>query len=201
MKNLLLLLLSLPCYANLTVITGPMYSGKTKELIRIVELYRIIGHRVLVAKYSQSHGDAEFLKSRGTPVTIPAIPIKTASELQDVYDGHEVLAIDEVQFFHPAMALFLDNLRSQGKNVVVSGLDTDFKKEPFGECMPELLRLADTVKHFKAICNVCHRHNATLSQRLRDGKPVSRNDDLVAFEGMGNVTYEPRCADCHILLD
>jgi thymidine kinase len=185
---------------SLTVITGPMYSGKTEELIKRINCYTLQDRNVLVCKHCFDNRVADCISSKGMVKTLPAFPIVCAFQLLDVVDDAQIVAIDEVQFFTKELITVIHRLMSRGTKVIVSGLDTDFKRDPFGECMPSLLSIADKVVKFKAVCSVCRRHNARLTQRLVSGAPASAEDELIIIDnGQRPVTYEPRCRDCHVL--
>jgi thymidine kinase len=85
----------------------------------------------------------------------------------------------------------VERLAELGKQVVVTGLDRDFRGVPFGT-MPRLMALADQVTKLTAICMVCGEP-ATRTQRLIDGAPAPANSPLILIGGMGDETYEARC--------
>jgi thymidine kinase len=118
----------------------------------------------------------------------------------DVAHDCEVVAIDEAQFFKWELVPVIQRLMLLGKRVMVSGLDMDFKKEPFGQCMPYLMCIAHEVVKRKAVCQVCKQYNATYTQRLINGVPASAQDNLVIVDDCNSkVTYEPRCGNCHVM--
>ncbi len=181
----------------LEVITGPMFSGKTEELIRRLRRARIARQPVQVFKplldnrYDRkqvaSHAGARF----------EAIPIARPEEVfRHLKPETRVVAIDEAQFFDETIVDVVRELTDRGLRVIVSGLDMDFRGEPFGP-MPLLLALADEVTKLHAICMVCGGP-ATRSQRLIDGRPA-RYDDPVVLVGAQEL-YEPRCRAHHRVL-
>lgn len=185
---------------SLKVITGPMYSGKSEKLMRIIKRLRLQGKNVLVCKHSFDNRAEDSICSKGLTKTIPAIPIYHVLQILDIIADYDVVALDEVQFFDESLISVINRLNRQGIDVIACGLDTDFKREPFVGCMPKLLCLADKVKKLKAICSVCGCNKATLTQRLVNGAPASSHDELVIIDnGQRPVTYEPRCRNCHIL--
>ncbi len=110
-----------------------------------------------------------------------------------------IVAIDEVNFFveeQEEFIVLIQSLVENGKKVIVSGLDLNFRAEPFSP-MPELLAFADTVTKLTAICSQCGNDVFCITQRLIDGKPAHYNDPLII---VGATQYEPRCRKCHIIL-
>jgi len=116
-----------------------------------------------------------------------------ASILELVEPDTDVVAIDEVQFFGWEITHVCSQLAEQGIRVIVAGLDTDFRGEPFGP-MPVMMAQAEKVDKLRAICVVCG-HEASRTQRLIDGQPAAY-DDPVILVGASEV-YEARCRHCH----
>lgn len=177
------------------LICGSMFSGKTEELLRRVRRSEIARRRIQLFKpqidnrYGRDLLASHNGMSRGDVVILE----DTASLLTRVKRGTEVVAIDEVQFFNPAVAGICQELADQGKQVIAAGLDQDFRGEPFGP-IPLLMALAERVDKLHAICVQCGSP-ATRTQRLIDGKPA-RYDEPIILVG-GSESYEARCRDCH----
>lgn len=192
---------------RLVVICGAMWSGKTEELMSLINVAKVALLKILVFKHIYDRRSEDMLNSRGRPTEeIKATPINDPADILKavLLNKPALVAIDEIQFFpKQPMADVVKNLLKQGIQVLVSGLDMDFKGEPFGECMPYLLSIADEVVKRKAVCKVCHEWNATLTQRLVDGKPARKSDPLVLVDDgrVHDVIYEPRCRKCHELPD
>jgi thymidine kinase len=185
---------------SLTVICGPMFSGKSRELIRTVHIAQIAGQAIALFKagidvrYSHSDvasHDGLTMKARAVDNAREIIPL-----IQRESTMPSVLAIDEGQFFDSGLLAVCIWLRDQGIRVVVAGLDRNFRGEPFGP-MPELLAIADEVIKLRAVCMRCKdpRVTATLPQRLIDGKPAPYDSPEILVGGLD--TYEARCLDCH----
>ena len=124
---------------------------------------------------------------------------KNPVEILDlVKPEHKIVAIDEGQFFSEAIIFVIEKLLKQGKNVLVAGLELDFKAEPFGS-MPEILCLADEVYKQPAVCQYpgCGLP-ATRIQRMIDGKPSHYTSPLIIIEGtQKNVDYFSHCIKHH----
>lgn len=179
------------------VITGPMYSGKTEAFLRLVRRYDIRGQKQLIFRPQLDNRTKEITSRSG--VSFPAIPINHSSSILDEIDSHllkiEAVAVDEAQFLDDELADVVEWLANSGRRVLVSGLDRDFLRRPFGP-MERLLTYADQVDKLSAVCFTC-KGEATLTQRLIDGRPASPSDPLILVGGMGDDTYEARCREHH----
>ena len=173
--------------AGLEVICGPMFSGKSEELIRRLRRARIARQRVQVFKpaiddrYSidriVSHSEA----------SLEAIVARTSEDVMKRLDDRvEVVGIDEVQFFDRGIIDVCERLANLGKRVIVAGLDLDYRGVPF-EPVPQLMAVADYVTKTLAVC-------------MRCGAAASRTQRLVASESRIVVgamdSYEARCRRC-----
>lgn len=176
------------------VITGSMFCGKTDELIRRLRRATIARQNVQVFKpvidnrYSVekviSHAGSDF----------EAVPIEKAEEiLARINPETTVVGIDEAQFFDQAVIWIVQRLADRGVRVIVAGLDTDFRGEPFGP-MPILMSQAERVDKLHAICMVCGE-SASRTQRLVNGKPAHYHDPIVIV-GAAEL-YEARCREHH----
>jgi len=179
---------------SIEVITGSMFCGKTDELIRRLRRASIARQKVQVFKPAidsrytiekvTSHAGSEY----------NAKPIQSARELRDWLDeATTVVGIDEAQFFDQEIIQICQELADRGLRVIIAGLDTDFRGEPFG-AMPVLMAKAEVVDKLHAICMVCGEP-ACRTQRLVDGSPA-RYSDPVVIVGASEL-YEARCRQHH----
>lgn len=176
------------------VITGSMFSGKTDELIRRLRRAKIARQQVQVFKpqLDTRYGNEKVASHAGTE--FEATAIKEASEIHDLLDKDTtVVAVDEAQFFADELRAVLRGLADKGLRVIVAGLDTDFRAEPFGS-MPMLMAEAEKVDKLHAICMVCGEP-ASRTQRLIDGNPAHYNDPIVVVGA--SELYEARCRQHH----
>jgi thymidine kinase len=120
-----------------------------------------------------------------------AVTVETSAEIEGLVGDADIVAVEEGQFFDEALPDVVERLADSGKQVVVTGLDRDFRGIPFGP-MPRLMALADQVTKLTAICVVCGEP-ATRTQRLIDGAPAPAESPLIVIGGMGDETYEARC--------
>jgi thymidine kinase len=180
---------------SIEVVSGVMFSGKSEELIRRVRRAMIARKKVQVFK---SHLDDRytglFTVSSHDGRTVDAIPIDSSAQIaRELNALADVVAIDEAQFLDIGVIPLVTSLAAQGYRVILAGIDTDFRGEPFGP-MPQLMALADVVDKLHAICVICGG-SATRTQRLIGGKPA-RYDSPTIMVG-GEESYEARCRHCH----
>ncbi len=179
---------------RLEVIAGPMFSGKTEELIRRLRRAVIAKQKVQVFKPALDNRYAETAVASHAGGVFEAIPLKEIGELESHLKADTtVVGIDEAQFFSEEITAIVQRLADRGVRVIVAGLDMDFRGEPFGP-MPALLAQADQVDKLQAICVVCG-FPASRSQRLINGKPA-RYDDPIVIVGASEM-YEARCRAHH----
>ena len=179
---------------QLEIVCGSMFSGKTEELIRRVRRAQIARQKVQVFKpaLDDRYGVENVTSHNG--VNVEAVSVASASEIPNLVElSTHVVAIDEAQFFGQEVCDVCDSLTERGLRVIVAGLDTDFRGEPFGP-MPQLLAKAEKVDKLRAICVVCGQE-ASRTQRLINDHPADY-DDPVILVGAQEV-YEARCRTCH----
>jgi thymidine kinase len=173
------------------VICGCMFCGKTDEMLRLLRRFSIAGRRVLLVKPRlDTRTDADRVFSR-SGAQHEAVTVDDSSQIEGVAGEADIVAIEEGQFFDERLPDVVERLASAGKQVIVTGLDRDFRGIPFG-AMPRLMALADQVTKLTAICVLCGEP-ATRTQRLIGGQPASADSPLIVIGGLGDETYEARC--------
>lgn len=187
---------------SLEVVTGPMFSRKTEELIWRLEQVRLGGGEVLLFKpaiddrYAQeavvTHDGREFKAHLLQPGLESLEALREAAGVEDLHHS-SVVAFDEGNFFSGRLPELCEELVNMGKRVIVAGLDLTYAGKPF-EPMPELMARADNVEKRHAICTMCGG-TATRTQRLIDSKPAPLDDPVVRIGG--TEAYAPRCRDCY----
>ena len=179
---------------SVEVICGSMFSGKTEEMIRRLRRAVIAKQKVIVFKPGI---DTRYNASKVTShagLDFEAIPLENSMDLlKSISDEITVVGIDEAQFFDETIVSVIEKLANSGIRVIVTGLDMDFRGEPFG-CMPELLARADKIDKLQAICMKCGGP-ANRTQRLVNGKPAHHNDPIVIVGA--SEMYEARCRAHH----
>jgi thymidine kinase len=174
---------------RIEVITGPMFSGKSTELLRRLDLAQIARKRTAAFKHA-----ADVRYSEDTIATHAdrrgwALAVSSALEIRESWlaKGAAVVGIDEAQFFDEEIVPVAEHLAARGKRVIVAGLNQDSFGAPFGP-MPALLARADEVFLARAVCMLCGE-DATKTFR-KPGKALAQV--LVGTE----EEYEARCRAC-----
>jgi len=168
------------------VICGSMFSGKTEELIRRMRRARIARQRVEIFKpaIDQRFSESEVVSHDES--AIPSTPVSSPSQIILLAADADVVGVDEAQFFDESIVEVCSRLASDGKRVIVAGLDQDYRGQPF-EPIPQLMAVAEYVTKLHAVCVVC-------------GAPANHSQRLVSGSGRlllgAKETYEPRCRRC-----
>ncbi|MEZ0327515.1 MAG: thymidine kinase [Fimbriimonas sp.] len=179
---------------KIIVITGSMFAGKSEELIRLARRSLYARKRVQVFKPVLDDRYDQTMVVTHMGVKHEALPVANVAELEKRIDKEtDVILIEEAQFFDESIVQLAENLADEGKEIVLAGLDQDFRRQPFGP-MPRLLAIADEVVKLRAICMKCGAP-ASHTYRMIDGKPASWNDPIVLIGA--TESYEARCRRCY----
>jgi len=183
---------------TLEVIMGPMFSGKTSELIRLVErevyakrkgaIFKIAFDKRYSAKQVVTHNG---LRYDAYSVASSSDGLHKIEELTNS-KGLDAIGVDEVNFFPLELVGVLDRL-ADARKVIACGLNLNFRAEPFPTTM-QLAARADRVRYLSAVCVVCGQE-ATRTQRLIGGKPAPKESPTIVVGG--KEMYEPRCRTCY----
>lgn len=177
---------------HIDLILGPMFGGKTSELINQIVRYRLAKKRTILLKYcgDTRYGDSTTVMSHaGSSIDCKTFqnPFNHTDELIKDYD---VIGIDEGQFFHNISEL-ADLLCKAGKIVIIAGLIADFQRNMFPE-MIKLMGFATNISFYKAVCMQCGELDAVVSHRKTDGHEV--------VEIGGADKYEAICMNCYYVV-
>ena len=169
------------------VICGPMFSGKSEELIRRLRRAEIARQRVQIFKPLLDHRYSNSHIVSHNDTHIHSETVSSAADVENRLDLRtEVIGIDEAQFLGEAIIALVVRLADMGKRIIIAGLDTDYLGRPFHP-MPELLAVADEITKALAICMQCG-NPAKHTQRL------IASEDLIVVGAAG--MYEARCRRC-----
>lgn len=183
------------------VICGPMFAGKSEELLRRVNRFQYADIDYILFKPKTDTRTKESAKSRDGR-KFKAVEVKDSQELWDYVMSHkdkqiDAIAIDEAQFFDKELGKVCNQLANKGYVVYVAGLDLDFRGIPF-ESVTNALAYADVVTKLTAICPICGAE-ANRTQRLINGEPASIKNPIIK---VGNSeSYEARCRQHHKIKD
>jgi thymidine kinase len=175
---------------RIEVITGPMFSGKSEELIRRLKRAQIARLRVSCFKPDLDVRYHSTAIASHSAQTLEALTVANVDELKAVLlpmvEFVDVIGVDEAQFFDSSLIRLSMELMHLGKRVILAGLDTTFAGEPFAP-LPELMAIADEVTKLSAVCMRCGAP-AVHTQRLGSSQSLV----LVGAAGV----YEARCRAC-----
>ncbi len=180
---------------DLKVFYGPMFAGKTSRMIEEVKKYDSFS--AVKPNLDDRYSEIDIVSHNGLKIPANSVPVDEVYDLVKGFDYDElsVVGFDEAQFFEEEVCDAVDYVLEKGVDVVVAGLDTDFRKEPFGS-MPELKEMSDYFEKLYAECEVCG-DDAGYTQRILDGEPAAYDDPVVVIGA--EESYEPRCDDHHII--
>jgi len=177
---------------KLNIVFGPMYSGKSTELLRIHNKYKI-KKKILVInhKLDERYGDNSVYthnKEKINSLSLLELKEYNTSFHQDFKEKIDVILIDEAQFFNDLYDFCKNIVDTTDKIVYIFGLSGDYKREKFGQVL-DLIPLADNITHLKAICNNCNEdREAPFTLR------ITKKNDQFLVGGLGE--YSAVCREC-----
>ena len=178
--------------ARLQVVAGPMFAGKSEELLRRVRRARIAGLSVEVVSHALDERRGAGQVSSHSGLSVESHPVADVDALVSHVGGRglDIVAIDEAQFFGPDLVPAVDRLVADGITVVVAGLCVTYDGRPF-EPLPSLMAMAEDVLKLTAVCAVCGA-DAAFHQRVAAGEVGDPN--LPTREQVGGIeSYQARC--------
>ena len=189
--------MSVPPPGRIEVITGPMFSGKSEELIRRLKRARIARQRVTCYKPDIDLRYHRTAIASHSAQTHEACPVTSVARLHDdlfsQLDSIDVIGIDEAQFFDSTLQDLAMELVHRGKRVLIAGLDTTYAGEPFGP-IPTLMAIADEVTKLSAVCMVCG-NPAIHTQRLGSSQELVVVGAIDLYEARCRLHFQPFLAD------
>ena len=154
---------------QIQLILGPMFSGKSTELIRRLKRYQVAQYKVMMVKYAKDQRYDETGIATHCGQVVPAVAAEHLEELEHRATDYEVIGIDEGQFF-PDIVAWCEVMANRGKIVLVAALDGTFQRRPFPEMMA-LVPLAEAVTKLQAVCMLCFQE-AAFSKRTTSESSV-----------------------------
>jgi thymidine kinase len=172
---------------ELHLIIGCMYSGKSTELLRIINNYRILEEPVLAISHSMDtrYGSNGIISHDNK--SYPCTHVRLLNDIPDI-SHHKIIIIEEAQFFTD-LIVFVKNALEHNKIIYVAGLDGDYKQKEFGDIL-KLIPLCDSIKKLSALCMIC-----------KDGTPANYTKRIIENNSqtlVGSIdTYIPTCRKHH----
>eukprot|EP00118_Oscarella_pearsei_P026207 m.309607 g.309607 ORF g.309607 m.309607 type:complete len:274 (+) comp47071_c0_seq1:273-1094(+) len=171
---------------QIQLILGPMFSGKTTELLRRIKRYAIANHSCVMIKYDKDKRYAENNISTHDKQVRSALSCARLFDLKSQVLKYEVVGIDEAQFF-PDIVDFCEELADSGRTVIVAALDGTFQRKPFGSIL-DIIPLAESVVKLSAVCMNCFQ-DASFSKRLTAETQI----EVIG----GSDKYMAVCRECY----
>jgi len=176
---------------GLTLILGPMKSGKSLELISYFAPLRYTNISFGLFQSARNVRDKNVWTRDG--LQLEAKKIESLSEILD--DNYQIVGIDEIHMFPADEAWVLDKILKRGCRLIVSGLDTDYRGKMF-DIIKKVLELGPSeVRYRKAVCEICKNPNAVYTQLLKDDSPILEGLPSVLPED-GTYGYKVVCRSC-----
>ncbi|KPA78300.1 putative mitochondrial thymidine kinase [Leptomonas pyrrhocoris] len=174
---------------RIELVIGPMFAGKTTELMRRVKREIHAHHSCFVIKYSKdTRYDVRNIASHDQVTLRAQAAVTKLLEVQEKWRKFDVLAIDEGQFFCDLVD-FCNTAADAGKIVMVSALDGDYRRRPFGQIC-ELIPYCESVDKLSAVCMICHERPASFTRRTVHAEQL----ELIGGADM----YIATCRECYM---
>jgi thymidine kinase len=179
----------------LEMFVGPMWSGKTSELLKIHKRYTFCEATIVSINYISDTRYGENIISSHDNIAIPCKSVKRLSEFSDIEYGSSslefteasIILINEAQFFDDIVGWVKCAVERYHKKIYLCGLDGDYKREQFGELL-DLIPFCDKITKLQSICGVCKNKDAIFTKR------ISHADEQ---ELIGTEEYIPVCRKCY----
>lgn len=173
----------------LEVILGPMFSGKTTELIRIRNRYKHSNIKCCIVNHSlDDRYNEEFHMVSHDQCKVPCIYAKTLNEIISVMLDNDIILINEGQFFDDLFDVVKKLINEYNKIIYVCGLDGDYKQQKFGQIL-DLIPISNNVRKLKGICFECKKRDSIFTHRISNEK-----EQIV----VGVHNYSSLCRECFI---
>lgn len=183
----------------LEVIAGPMYCGKTEELIRQVKRATIGKKKVQAFKHKNDirYGHEKKLYSHGGVNVDCEIIDSTAEILEKTHAKTQIVAIDEAQWLGEELVPVVEKLLEQGKHVIVTGLAMTYDRQPFTP-IPTLMAMADKVTKLSSVCMKCGE-DAVYHKKVTESDPSvdPLDNDPSLVKSLKDSVFEARCRNCY----
>ena len=181
-------------FGLIEVICVSMFSGKTEELIRRINIAKLAKFKTIVFKPSiDSRNKGNYITSHDNN-KLKAISVIDENEILNKVKKYHIIGIDEAQFFSISLVDICNNLANSGKRIIVAGLDMDFKGRPFGP-MPNLMATAEFVSKLHAICAKSGKMANYTHRKSKDKKHIKIGDDN-EYEAVSRICFFNKKNSC-----
>ena len=178
--------------SSIDIITGPMFSGKTTELVRRLTIFAEARMRVL---YVTSTLDTRQFISHNKSVTASNMAVATTDLLANILDiaiTYDVIGIDEAQFFDDLLEISVELAEKHSRKVIIAGLNSDFRREKFGKIC-DLVPVCDNITKLYPFCDTCAREKILTPALF--SKRTTKSCDKISIGA--SDSYIPVCRSCY----
>lgn len=179
---------------SIELIIGPMYSGKSTELIRRLTLLNDLGLNVLyINSHLDNRSENAFSTHNKTIQTLPFESVKTEHLENYPITKYDVIGIDEAQFFKGIVGIVLEWVEKHHKIVVVAGLNGDYKREKFGSIL-DLVPYCDKLTKLSSYCMNCRKNKHEIKE-AHFTQRITKSEEKILIGGKD--LYQPVCRSCY----
>ena len=168
---------------ELNLVIGPMFSGKSTELLRIYNKYKR-NYKIIVINHKKDTRYGENTVNTHNNDSIVSINVNNLENINIIkkINSFDIILIDEGQFFDD-LYIFCKNIVDNFKKIIyIFGLSGDTNREKFGQIL-DIIPICDNITHLKSICNICSHINAPFTLRKTNNKDqllVGGSDEYMA---------------------
>lgn len=179
---------------QIQLILGPMFSGKSTELIRRISRYTISEKKCVIIKYSKdnrysNHDDKLYTHNKEIHEAISTHSLTNGLSIQ-IKEEYDVIGIDEGQFFTD-LDVFCEEMCNHGKIVIIAALSGTFQRKSW-KSVSNIIPLANEISHLTSICHKCKKDGASFTYR------ISQEEEITVIGGIEK--YWAVCNKCYLLL-
>ena len=182
---------------SLDIITGPMYSGKSTELLRRLSIFSEMGLKVLYINSSLASRSNKTFSTHNPSISnlgiISSQKVDNLNDIKEICKDYEVIGIDEAQFFKDLVEFVLSQTEEENKQVIVSGLNSDYLRKPFGFIL-NLIPYCDNITKLNSFCHICCKNRQIIAAPFINREVKSNKQILVG----GKNEYYPLCRKCYL---
>lgn len=159
---------------RIDIIMGCMFSGKSTEIIRLINRYKALDKKILIVNHSNDIRYKKDSISTHSNINIDCISINNLDNIKKEskyeYVSKDVIVIEEAQFFNNLYKFVLESAEKDNKIIILAGLDGDSNRNEFGDII-KLIPKCDSVTKLHALCSICKDGTlAPFTKRLVENK-------------------------------
>lgn len=182
---------------TLDLIFGPMFSGKTTELMRRLNICADAKYKVLyinsIVDVRENRGFSTHNDCLKETEKITFVHTKNLNDINEMARRYDILGIDEAQFFPDLKEFCLNMCETYHKKIFVAGLNGDFERKPFGQ-MNDLITFCDSITKLSPFCSSCRSRFGIMKPALFSKRLIESKETILVGK---SESYIPVCRDCY----